>query len=177
MTTGHNVQDRWRPKKISELGKEPQRKERPPKPGVGLILCVHAFAEPSPGLGCYGWVGVDAQTGEVRAEDCSSVGGNATSVLAGYHAVIRGLLWAHVNNVPNLVVRSDLQILVSQINGQTTCFSPRLRLVLDRITKAKRLMNISFEHIPAEENQQAVALARYIYSRLTGHEAPDRHVA
>lgn len=173
--------DRWTPVPISQLGKEPVQRgtvRNAVQAAVDgqLIVYVHGFSEPNPGLGFYGWVAADAQTGEIRAKDAGCLGGNATSALATYDSAIRSLVWAYANAVPSVVVRSDLQSLVRQVNGQVTCFSPRLRLVLDRITKAKRHMSISFEYVPVEENQQAIALARYSYELITGYVAPDRHV-
>lgn len=86
------------------------------------------------------------------------------------HAEYRGLLavleWAENNGVRELLVRSDSQLMVRQMNGRYRVKSARLRPLWEEArTRASRLSRFRIEHVRREDNETADELANLAIDR------------
>ncbi|XP_074326860.1 uncharacterized protein LOC141664806 [Apium graveolens] len=85
----------------------------------------------------------------------------ATNNDVEYEALINGLKLALEVGVMNLIVRSDSELVVNQVNGGFQARGPRTELYM-RCAQCllKKISNARLESVPREENSNANALAK-----------------
>jgi len=89
--------------------------------------------------------------------------GTQTNNYAEYMAVVKALSFSVENNVQNLIVRSDSQLLVRQIQGQYKVKSPGLKpLFLECKGLIDKLPKFQIEHVRREDNVKADELANHV---------------
>lgn len=86
--------------------------------------------------------------------------GEGTNNVAEYSAVIEGIKKALLLGATGLVVRSDSQLLVRQLNGQYRIKQPHLRELKSELQTITKDIEVQFEYIPREENEIADKLAK-----------------
>lgn len=141
----------------------------------GVFKIIEVFCdglcEPNPGgVATCSWVVYN--DGKKIYEDCRVVcaGDGATNNVAEYGAVITAMGWLLANGYgkKKVVVNSDSQLCVRQINGLYRVKAP---LVVSLHGEAKEMFrkfrDISFKWIPREENGEADALSRKAYDNYS----------
>jgi ribonuclease HI len=97
--------------------------------------------------------------GAVVAEIAEGLG-ETTNNVAEYTAVIRGLERARDLGATDVLVRSDSQLLINQLNGVYKVKSEHLRPLYLRVRQlASDFGQTRFEHVPRERNTEADRLA------------------
>lgn len=87
--------------------------------------------------------------------------GEGTNNIAEYSAVIEGVKKAIDLGAKGILVRSDSQLLVRQLNGQYRIKEPHLReLKRDLENLLAEEFEVNFEYIPREENKIADKLSK-----------------
>jgi ribonuclease HI len=135
------------------------------------------LCEPNPG-GWMAWAFVARApaTGAVIASDEGAVAprADATNNVAEYGALIRALGWArdHTPLGTPVVIHSDSQLVVNQLNGLWDCRQPVLLRERARTLAAGR--GVTYQWVPREENTAADDLTRVAYRAATGHAPPER---
>lgn len=86
--------------------------------------------------------------------------GRATNNVAEYYALITALDYAAAQHIERLLVRSDSELLVRQMQGRYKVKSPDLRPLFERAQKlARGFAHFAVEHVPRELNRDADELA------------------
>ena len=84
----------------------------------------------------------------------------ATNNVAEYSALVAGLEWCSQNGVKELLVRSDSDLLIKQMNGQYRVKNATLQKLHKRARDlAKNFDVITYEHVRREYNKDADRLA------------------
>lgn len=92
-----------------------------------------------------------------RSEDL----GFGTNNQAEYRALLEGLGEAAQRGVRSLLVRSDSQLLVRQMNGEYKIKSQGLKgLKMEADALRERFDDVRFEYVPREQNAKADELAK-----------------
>jgi ribonuclease HI len=80
---------------------------------------------------------------------------------------MKGLIASNSEGVRRLEVRGDSELIIKQMTGDYQCKSPNL-IELYREAKglASRFQNISFKHIPRDENSHADSIAKQYAQNL-----------
>ena len=129
----------------------------PADPGHLIVACDGASrGHPGPaGIG----VEITNEDGEVLAEIARGIG-ETTNNVAEYTAVIEGLARAADLGAGSVTLRSDSQLLISQLTGRYRVKAPHLQPLHRRARSiAAGFDRVSFEHVPREENVEADRLA------------------
>lgn len=104
--------------------------------------------------------------------------GRATNNVAEYRALLAGLQEAIDLGVRRLMVRSDSELMVRQINGQYKVKNAGLRPLYEQALElVERFEQVEFVHIRREKNEHADALAnRAMDGRrdVTDHDGEER---
>lgn len=99
-------------------------------------------------------------TGEVLCEHSGAIG-KVTSNEAEYTAVLFAVYWAIEHGGTDLLITSDSQLVVRQINGQYRVSKPHLAEYLQEIRSAiQDLSGFKIEWVPREQNSVADELSR-----------------
>jgi ribonuclease HI len=86
--------------------------------------------------------------------------GVATNNVAEYTAAIEGLARARDLGATHVLLRSDSRLLIEQLSGRFRVKNPTLqRLHAEVRSLATTFRNVSYEHVPREENADADRLA------------------
>lgn len=86
--------------------------------------------------------------------------GRATNNVAEYYALITALDYATAQRIERLLVRSDSELLVRQMQGRYKVKSPDLRPLFERAHKLSRgFAHFAIEHVRRELNSDADELA------------------
>ena len=86
--------------------------------------------------------------------------GRATNNVAEYYALITALDYAAAQGIERLLVRSDSELLVRQMQGRYKVKSADLRPLHERARKlARGFAYFAIEHVPREQNREADELA------------------
>lgn len=97
--------------------------------------------------------------GVVLAEVAEGLG-EATNNVAEYTAVIRGLERARELGASDVLLRSDSQLLINQLNGRYRVRTPHLQPLHARVRGlAASFDSIEYEHVRRELNAEADRLA------------------
>lgn len=102
-----------------------------------------------------GLIITDRDTGEVVCEHSEAIG-QVTHNEAEYSAVLFAMYWAVEHGATDLLVKSDSQLIVKQINGQYRVTRQHLADYLHEVRQtAEDLLHFKIEWIPREENKVA----------------------
>jgi ribonuclease HI len=126
-----------------------------PDPPQGVYTAsIDGGSRGNPGPASYGVI--------VRAPDGSTlfrIGkylGRATNNVAEYYGLIGALDYAQSQRIARLVVRSDSELLVRQMQGRYRVKSPDLKPLHERAQKmARSLAHFQIVHVPREQNSEA----------------------
>lgn len=82
--------------------------------------------------------------------------GETTNNQAEYKALIGGLEMALEKGVRQLLVKMDSELIVNQMKGKYRVKDPGLKLLFaDVLRLTNKFENITFQHIPREQNKHA----------------------
>jgi len=99
------------------------------------------------------------EDGVVLAEIAEGLG-EATNNVAEYTAVIRGLERAREIGASDVLLRSDSQLLINQLNGRYRVKTPHLQPLHARVRDlAAGFDSVEYEHVRRELNGEADRLA------------------
>jgi ribonuclease HI len=152
---------------------------RPPKPSSGRLLFatpekpanvfianVDGASRGNPGPASYAVV-VRGPDGATRFEAGKYIG-RTTNNVAEYYALISALDYAVAQGIDRLLVRSDSELLVRQMEGRYKVKSPDLRPLYEHARKLSRgLAYFAVEHVPRERNRDADELANIALDRTS----------
>lgn len=129
------------------------------------------------GIACYGWVA--CRDGERIGEGWGEAarGPAATNNLAEYRAVIAALEWLLAEGLvgERVLVRSDSQLLIRQMQGQYAVRSERILPLYRRVRElAGRFRSLRFEWVPRELNEEADFLSRRAYGLALAQDRVER---
>jgi ribonuclease HI len=130
----------------------------PKDPDLQLIVYSDGAARGNPGPAGIGVFVTDAN-GRVLARRGEGIG-VATNNVAEYRAALAGLEEAAELGASRVLVRSDSRLLVEQLSGRFRVKNPTLIRLHGEIRKLlPRFAEVSFEHVPREQNREADRLA------------------
>ena len=112
----------------------------------------------NPGPAGYG-VRIEAEDGSLVTELHGALA-SATNNVAEYSGVIAALTWALEHGEPQVLIRSDSELLVKQMRGEYRVKHPGLQpLYTEARQLVARLARVRFEHVRRELNKEADRLA------------------
>ncbi len=112
----------------------------------------------NPGPGGYG-VRVEAEDGSLVTELYGALV-SATNNVAEYRGLIAALTWALDHGEPQVLIRSDSELLVKQMRGEYRVKHPGLQPLYQEARElVARLARVRFEHVRRELNKEADRLA------------------
>ena len=121
------------------------------------VLSVDGAARGNPGQAGAGMV---LQTTDGSIHRFGEYLGEATNNVAEYRALLNGMQKAAQLGIRELLVRSDSELIVKQLNGQYKVKSPHLQdLYFTAIKAISSFDKITFTHVPREENRDADRMA------------------
>jgi ribonuclease HI len=152
-------------------------KDRPTKPPSGRLLFgtperpanifvanVDGASRGNPGPASYAVI-LRGPDGATRFEVGKYIG-RATNNVAEYYGLITALDYAAAQGIDRLLVRSDSELLVRQMQGRYKVKSPDLRPLHERARKlAHGFAYFAIEHVPREQNREADELANVALDR------------
>lgn len=138
--------------------------ETPERPANVFIANVDGASRGNPGPASYAVV-VRGPDGATRFETGKYIG-RTTNNVAEYYALISALDYAVAQGIDRLLVRSDSELLVRQMEGRYKVNSPDLRPLHEHARKlARGLAYFAVEHVPRERNREADELANIALDR------------
>lgn len=139
------------------------------------LLMVDGAARGNPGQAGCGAVIYD-ETGAVREELCRYLG-QTTNNVAEYEALLMGLEAVHRLGVKRVVIRSDSELLVRQLNGRYRVKDEKLRKLYGRaVALLQRLEAYRMIHVPRENNRLADRLANRAIDRALHKGSRDQGI-
>jgi probable phosphoglycerate mutase len=130
----------------------------PKDPDLHLIVYCDGAARGNPGPAGIGVLVTDAN-GRVLAQRGEGIG-VATNNVAEYRAALAGLEVAAELGASRVLVRSDSRLLVEQLSARFRVKNPTLIRLHGEIRKLlPRFADVSFEHVPRDQNREADRLA------------------
>jgi ribonuclease HI len=139
----------------------------PERPGGVHIANIDGASRGNPGPASYAVVlrGPDGKTEFAMGKYL----GRSTNNVAEYYALITALDSARAQNIARLLVRSDSELLVRQMQGRYRVKSADLLPLHERARKlAREFSYFAIEHVPRERNREADELANQALDR-TAH--------
>lgn len=135
------------------------------------LLQTDGAARGNPGPASIAYVLTDGH-GRVRCEHAQAIG-QATNNEAEYRALIAGMERALAEGAGSLVVRSDSQLLVRQMQGRYQVRSDNLLPLFQQARAlAGRFVSVTFEHVGREANQRADQLANHALDGKLNGDVP-----
>lgn len=138
-----------------------------------IIIYTDGGARGNPGPAAIGVVIKDTAAGSGPEKTYSEAIGNATNNIAEYKAVIFGLkkakhlLGGEESKNSVIEVRSDSELVVSQLNGEYKVKDEDLKPLFIDVWNAKQdFKHVSFHHIPREDNVLADSLVNQALDTL-----------
>jgi ribonuclease HI len=134
----------------------------PPDPDpvgpVAVVVSCDGAARGNPGPAGIGVV-IQTLEGEVLEEIAEGIG-ETTNNVAEYTAALRGLQHAAKREARDVLLRSDSNLLVRQLEGAFRVKAEHLKpLHAAVLAEARRFDRIRYEHVPRERNTEADRLA------------------
>lgn len=136
---------------------------------MAIVVNADGLCEPTNpgGVACYGWVA--RREGEKIGEGWGEVarGPDATNNLAEYRAVIAALEWLLGRGLAAepVLVRSDSQLVIRQVQGRYRVRCERIRPLWQRVRElGAEFAHLEFEWVPREQNEEADLLSRRAYA-------------
>jgi ribonuclease HI len=122
------------------------------KPAV-LTINIDGAARGNPGPAAFAYVIV--RDGQLVCEEAGCLG-LTTNNLAEYTALVRALERAVELGGKHLLIRSDSELLVKQMNGVYRVKNPQLKVLHDQATRLRdQFASVSVVHVRREENKHA----------------------
>src|SRR5690349_16390796 len=138
--------------------------DAPARPSNIFIANVDGASRGNPGPASYAVI-LRGPDGTIRFEAGKYIG-RATNNVAEYYGLITALDCAASQGIERLLVRSDSELLVRQMEGRYKVKSPELRPLYERARKlAHGLAYFAIEHVPREQNREADELANIALDR------------
>jgi ribonuclease HI len=153
-----------------------------------LTLYCDGLVEPTNpgGWGCWAWLAIGPQGTRLKqAGGCIGRGPDVTNNQVEYTAVLNALRYT-TSRIALLrerglqvLLRTDSQLVVRQVEGAWACRSPRLLPLRDQVRQCAEALRqggvpVVCEWVPREQNTDADTLSRLIYAavlRSPGHYA------
>jgi ribonuclease HI len=138
--------------------------DAPEKPANVFVANVDGASRGNPGPASYAVI-LRAPDGTTRFEVAKYIG-RATNNVAEYYGLITALDYAASQGISRLLVRSDSELLVRQMQGRYKVKSADLRPLYERARKlANGFAYFAVEHVPRELNREADELANVALDR------------
>jgi len=138
--------------------------DAPDQPGNIFVANVDGASRGNPGPASYAVI-VRGPDGAIRFQSGKYIG-RVTNNVAEYYALITALDYATAEGIDRLLIRSDSELLVRQMQGRYKVNSPDLRPLHERARKlARALAYFAIEHVPRERNREADELANIALDR------------
>lgn len=129
-----------------------------------VIINVDGAARGNPGPAAIGAV-IKDQVGHVTGRVSRSIG-TTTNNQAEYQAIIAALEKAIASGAVDVLVKSDSELVVNQINGRYKIKNTALRPLYQKLVQLiGQLENFAITSIPREQNTEADALANRALDR------------
>jgi ribonuclease HI len=142
--------------------------DSPQKPTNIFVANVDGASRGNPGPASYAVI-LRGPDGAPRFEVGKYIG-RATNNVAEYYGLITALDYAAAQGIDRLLVRSDSELLVRQMQGRYKVKSADLRPLYERARKlANGFAYFAVEHVPREQNSEADALANLALDRTGSH--------
>ncbi|MGE3274598.1 MAG: ribonuclease HI family protein [Vicinamibacterales bacterium] len=123
-----------------------------------ITAFIDGGARGNPGPAGYGVYIVDAQG--LPIAKLHGALGEATNNVAEYNGLLAALEWAADRGHTRVHIKADSQLLVEQMNGNYRVKNEGLVPLYRTATQlVARIGNVTFEHIPREQNQEADRLS------------------
>ena len=123
-----------------------------------VVAYIDGGARGNPGPAGYG-VRIEKADGELEQELHAPLG-VATNNVAEYHGLIAALSYLAEHGCRDVLIRSDSQLLVRQMQGRYRVRHPGLQPLYQRAkTLEARLERVMFEHVRRTENTEADRLS------------------
>src|SRR5207245_8040554 len=107
----------------------------------------------NPGPAAYAFV--ITKDGRLLSEEARRMG-TATNNVAEYSALVRALERAAKLDGERLLIKSDSELLVKQMNGVYRVKDPRLKILYDQASRLReQFSSVSIVHVPRAENSHA----------------------
>jgi ribonuclease HI len=133
---------------------------------------IDGAARGNPGPAAYAYV-ISAD-GKPPIEESGRLG-DATNNVAEYTALVRALERATQLHAARLLIRSDSELLVKQMNGEYRVKNPHLQSLYEEANRLRsRFDLVSFTHVRREQNRRADELCN---EALDGGKKPRREAA
>ncbi len=150
--------------------------DTPEKPANIFVAEVDGASRGNPGPASYAVI-LRGPDGTTRFEVGKYIG-RATNNVAEYYGLITALDYAATQGIDRLLVRSDSELLVRQMQGRYKVKSADLKPLHERARKlAHGFAYFAIEHVPRELNREADELANTALdrtgSRSSGDSEPD----
>ena len=130
----------------------------PTDPDLSVVVNCDGAARGNPGPAGIGVV-LASEDGQLHDELAEGIG-PATNNVAEYRAAIAGLRMAAEHGAKRVLLRSDSRLLIEQLAGRFKVKNPTLQRLHEEARRlTKRFDEVSFEHVPREENAEADRLA------------------
>jgi ribonuclease HI len=118
-----------------------------------LTISIDGAARGNPGPAAFAYVIV--RDGQLLCEEAGCLG-TGTNNLAEYTALVRALERAAELGGERLLIRSDSELLVKQMNGLYRVKNPQLKVLHDQASKLReQFSSVSITHVPRAENRHA----------------------
>jgi ribonuclease HI len=144
----------------------------PEKPANIFVAHVDGASRGNPGPASYAVI-LRGPDGATRFEVGKYIG-RATNNVAEYYGLITVLDYAAAQGIDRLVVRSDSELLVRQMQGRYKVKSADLRPLYERARKlAHGFAYFAIEHVPRELNREADELANIALDRTGSRRGED----
>ncbi len=140
-------------------------------PGRRYVINTDGASKGNPGPAGLGVV-IATEDGRVLREIAESLG-STTNNVAEYRAVIRGLVEAAHMGIRRLVLRSDSQLVIRQLQGSYAVRHANLAPLYHQVRELLgSFREVKLEHVEREQNARADALANdgVLSSQKTEHE-------
>ena len=138
--------------------------DSPEKPANVFVANVDGASRGNPGPASYAVI-LRAPDGATRFEVGKYIG-RTTNNVAEYYALITALDYAGAQGISRLLVRSDSELLVRQMQGRYKVKSADLRPLYERAKKlAHGFAYFAIEHVRRELNREADELANVALDR------------
>src|SRR5690349_11182560 len=138
--------------------------DAPERPANIFIANVDGASRGNPGPASYAVI-LRSPDGATRFEVGKYIG-RATNNVAEYYGLITALDYAAAQGIDRLLVRSDSELLVRQMQGRYKVSSPDLRPLHERARKlAHGFAYFAIEHVRREQNREADELANIALDR------------
>jgi ribonuclease HI len=138
--------------------------DAPERPSNIFVAYVDGASRGNPGPASYAVI-LRSPDGATRFESGKYIG-RATNNVAEYYGLITALDYAAAQGINRLLVRSDSELLVRQMQGRYKVKSADLRPLHERARKlVQSFAYFAIEHVPREQNREADELANMALDR------------